>query len=409
MDGVSSLKIRSYNDEQLNEKINKNVPKTYLDKLYQKGFSAKYCYGFDSTQGSFYSFMTGLNHAHSRVSIARNSNLMDYDKEATIPSLFKKKGFRTHYFSNNYMHNPAVITDGFSRVVHDFENYDLSKLRIKEDFDDYFGAGDNNKNIFLTVHDFYTHDQNAQYSKGKYSLTMQEYDKLIYEHADLLENNLKAIKFDEKKDYLFLVSDHGMTVDSDVFRNKGNDESLWSLNSKELKARVVVNIIGPDIEKYELTSPCTLREVFYTFVDKFELSGSLNRKNLSLLRRPGQNSVFTINAGNAAINRPSRITFHQFMCITDNREKYIYQDNIGKKAEYYDLKIDLKETTPSLVSYPNMPAEFREYIESYQGTRRFTIRHIIAFISQFANKGAILFILFNFRKIPKYVISAIRR
>eukprot|EP01029_Cantina_marsupialis_P020992 TRINITY_DN49837_c1_g1_i1.p1 TRINITY_DN49837_c1_g1~~TRINITY_DN49837_c1_g1_i1.p1 ORF type:complete len:121 (-),score=3.35 TRINITY_DN49837_c1_g1_i1:36-377(-) len=112
-----------------------------------------------------------------------------------------------------------------------------------------------------------------------------------------------------------------MTVDSSVFKDKGDDESLWSLNSKELKARVLCNIIGPDVEKYEFQKPCTLRELFFTFVDKFKLSDKLNKPELNLLSKPKQEYIFSINAGNAAVKQPSRTTFHQFMCVTKDRKK----------------------------------------------------------------------------------------
>lgn len=406
IDGLSAKKVRSYNSDGENKAINKNIPLTYIDELYNQGFSAKNCYGFDNTQSSFYTFMTGLKHHNSKVSVARSCSLLDYDRNSTIPSLFKQNGFKTHYFSNNYMHNPAVLQDGFEKVICDHENYDMSNLNISEDFNDYFGI-DSGDDMFLTIHDFYTHDQNAQYSKGKYSLTTKEYEELIINNASILENNLKAIKFDKEKDYLFLISDHGMTVDSSVFKYKGDDESLWSLNSKELKSRVICNIIGSDIEPYEYENPCTLRELFYTFVDKFNLSSELNNSKLNLLKKPNQKNVFSINAGNAAIKIPSRTTFHQFMCVTEDRKKYIYQDNINRDVEYYDLNTDHNDSSPSFINYSDIPKEFKEYIEEYQNSRKLTFNHIISFIKQVTTKNHLLYIIRNYKKIPRKLLKII--
>jgi hypothetical protein len=406
MDGVSARKIRSYNNDNVNELINKNMPLTYLDKLYQEGFSAKNCYGFDTTQNSFYAFMTGLEHYNSSVSSARSCNLLDYDRTLTIPSLFKKNGYKTHYFSNNYIHNPAVLQDGYEEVIYDNENYDISSLNIPKNFNEYFGI-DNDGDLFLTIHDFYTHDQDAKYSNGKYALTTEEYEELIIEHSNILENNLKAIQFDKEKDYLFLISDHGMTVDSSVFKDKGDDESLWSINSKELKARVMCNIIGPDIKPFEFKNICTLRELFYTFVDKFQLHQEFNNSKLNLLNKPNQKFIFSLNAGNAAIKSASRITFHQFMCVTNDRKKYIYQDNIDKDVELYSLTNDIKEERPSYIKYDKIPLEFKAYIEKYQNSRQFTFNHMKSFILQFTNKNAILYLIRNYKKIPKKLLKII--
>jgi len=404
LDGISALKIRSFNNEKVNKIVNKNIPLTYIDKLYRQGFSAKYCYGFDTTQASFYAFFTGNKHYKSKVSIARDCKLLDYDRSLTIPALFKKNGFKTHYFSNNCVHNPAVLQDGFGKVVYDHENYDMKNLNIKEDFEEYFGIN-KDENLFLTIHDFYTHDQNGQYSKGKYDLTMEEYEKLIVNHANILKNNLEAIKFDKTKDYLFLISDHGMTVDSKVFKEKGDDESLWSLNSKELKSRVILNILGPDIEPFEFTNVCTLREVFFTFIDKFNLDKNLNNTELNLLNRPNQKYIFSLNGGNAAVKPPSKTTFHQFLCVSNDRQKWIYQDNFDKDIEYYDLKADFLEKNPVYLQYNELPNEFKKFIEEYQSSRSFTINYIYSLIAQNFNKNHFIFLLRNYKKIPKAILK----
>lgn len=405
MDGVSARKVRSYNSDIENDIINKNVPYTYLDKLYEKGFSTKNCYGFDTTQSSFYALMTGNKHSYTKLSVARNCNLLEYNRDLTLPALFKEKGFKTHYFSNNCVKNPAILLDGYEKKIYDYENYNLSNLDIDEDFDNFFGI-DCDQNIFVTIHDFYTHDQNAQYSKGKHSLTNLEYEKLIIEHADILKNNLKVINFNEKKDYLFLISDHGMTVDSTVYKDKGDDESLWSLNSKELKSRVVCNILGPTIEEYDYKNVCSLREIFYTFEDKFKLSEKLRKLELSLLRKPLQKYTFSLSGGNAAVKRASRTTFHQFVCIDNNKNKWIYQDNINKNAIFFDLKEDILENNPLELGFSELPSDFIKYIDDYRNKRNnFSIKKILSVLFQYTNKNHIIHIFRNYKKIPKKLVK----
>ena len=372
LDGISALKVHSCNSESVN-KANHTAGPTFIDEILKQGFFVPNCYGYDSTQASSYALYTGYNHHRSSISITYNADKF-FDLDQNLIQSFKNKGFKTHYFTNSYRFNPALILKGFDEVNFEYNAYDFNELLSSENYKDLFGLSSIEEDLFLVVHDFFTHDQKGAYEQGKLDLTNDEYNSLVVEHADVLKNNLEALKFDKNGDYLILFSDHGLTVDFHRFENPILKPKLWSLPSKELKSRTFASIIGPDIQPKIYPNTCALVDLFPTLSNLFDLPYK-ETDGEDLLNQPKRDYALSMNIGNGARKRPSQIHFHQFMCVV-GRMKWIYQDNLALQVEFYDLEQDPLEEDPQLIPLSSTPEIFRKYIHEYQQSRKWSIHAI---------------------------------
>ncbi len=100
LDGVSAMKIKSFNDKKVNDFYNKNIKETVLDELFRKSHVKKYCYGHDDTNQAMYLINSGQSIIESKISISDNPDNLTINR--WMIDLLKEKGIinKTHCFAN---------------------------------------------------------------------------------------------------------------------------------------------------------------------------------------------------------------------------------------------------------------------------------------------------------------------
>lgn len=395
IDGLSGQKIPSINSKIVNDFYSNKL--TYIDELIREGHSLSRCYGYDNTQSSLYALFTGKDIVNSQVTSTRYADLLlDYGE--TLAEKFVKAGWSTTYFSSNYSINKGIIYRGFEKLYHHFEQYDFQdgykkfpefELRVAQD------------KSFIFLHDFYTHDQNGKYSKGKTTYTEEEYQNLISGNGELLKRNLETIKFDKENDILLLFSDHGMTTGTELFDPANpNKEKLWSYNSKEFKAKILCSFIGKGIDAQldeRLFSLCDIHQTLLHLASIGESKETVFNSAFS------QTHLCLANFGNGTTVAVDRKQFRQFVCIEKN-QKFIFQDNINRPAEKYDMVNDPLEKDNINVDFANLPIYFQNYIQSYQQSRtKYSLKVILAFLNSYLNFSSIKHYFRNPEKVIRFL------
>ena len=376
MDGVSATKLTSFNNQRWNEAKNANVQANYVDELSKQSHVFKYCYGFDTTQGSMYSIFSGQSHHETPISATQDCKLLRI--RHSIMKILKDKGYKTHTFTNLYTRNMSLPLDDFDRFEFEPFKYDFSESKL----DNHFWGINNNEKLFLFIHDMYTHDQNGLYvTKKKLTLTTAEYEKLINDHSKLVEKNLEFLKFDPEQDLLVFFSDHGMTLDTSYIP-KGSaifDKeriNFWSYAGKEIKSRVFFMVRNNHIKPFVDENVCTLTDAVDYVMKLLDIQDFLSEdyKKLNAPKSAITNcaGIFPMNFLQILKRRFYDDRFYLFTYITgsgNNREKWIYQTNLNMGG-YYNLNTDFLEGNPQKISFNELPTRMKEYLKLYSKTRR---------------------------------------
>ena len=180
-----------------------------------------------------------------------------------------------------------------------------------------------NSNNLIFTHDLYTHDQNGQYSSGKFEYTEDEYLSLIKEHFEkILPQSLENIGYNPKHDNLILFSDHGMTI-GDI--KKEGKKNHWMSPSLDFKAKIFCFCFFANEEKkYIHKDACSIISINRLLRSKL-LSNGINENNIS------DNDNYIVNTGNSSLVPQNQNKLNQFAYFRkgrkQNTEKYIFQIN----------------------------------------------------------------------------------
>ena len=156
--------------------------------------------------------MTGENIYENHCDAFKLYNSFPVKKN--LATYFKDKGFKTIYYRDSAVNFPQTGFYGryFKSVTNDFDIVCRTKKHEKYSFKDFFKEKnisnllEDNKNNFFLFHDHSLHDNKIAYKNG----TPQSYLKAVNSSSKIVERNLNIIKYNEKKDILIFVSDHGL-------------------------------------------------------------------------------------------------------------------------------------------------------------------------------------------------------
>jgi len=383
VDGVSAVKVRSFNelDQQ------KFKTRTYFDEIYEEGHVFQYCYGYDTTQNSFYAIDSGQTLYETEISRSQKWRL---DVKSSFFNKLKQVGYRLHFFSNNCSLNIALPYSYFDKIKFRPYIYDLNDSDLDKKF---FGLGADKTVLF--IHDLYTHDQRGEYVLGKFHLTHQEYENLIKEQAVLLKKNLKFLKFNKKKDLLVVFSDHGLTVGTKItpksakFLLSRKRFDRWFYPGTEIKSRVMFIMVNSKIKPFINKNVCSLVDAF-DHLAKF--LGIKDYKSSEYQRFNFHREAITANFGvyprsifSIIKKRIFNERFYQFVFVKGHkkfREKWIYQLDLNKGV-YFDLAKDPYEENPIEVKFSELPKKMKIYINKYQNSRPSWVKIALFKISDF--------------------------
>ena len=272
-------------------------------------------YGFDSTALSFAALVTGTNPSDFNVLGYRNSKYLKV-KGNLIKDL-SDKNYRTVFISNNYCNNYTMFLDSFDKNFLFREQYPLPEISELK----------SSQKQVIFIHDLFTHDQNGQYSKGKFEYTMKEYEELIDAHfSDILPTSLRNLGFDNQNDDLILFSDHGMTI-GDI--TKYGSEGDWANPSLDLKSRIFCFcFFSNESERVIKDEPCTILSIHKLLKGKY-----INRTGLSDISYKKDNYI--VNIGNSSIIKQDTCKLNQlayFESSGGSYTKYIFQVNPHRAA-----------------------------------------------------------------------------
>lgn len=390
-DGISAFFLRTFNDKirQL----------TYLDRLFSRGKTYHFMYGYDNTAACFFRIFSGKE-------FIENPYTMPYDYKkfrevnALLSALNPKKSL---YYSNNFVVNRSLLTSGFTDVIHEHFNYDFSVSK-------FWNATSQRVHDFVFIHDMYTHDQRGEYAKGKWLMTTDEYLSYIEEHGHLLKKNLDVIGFDPAHDILFLFSDHGMTVDStQIPKGSGvfDAERLryWDMGSNEKKSRVFLSVISDGIapskelrpqtlfrgmhdtlnQYFGVTYESLLSRQFDTIGDcilpSFGIAPPTWTKLLSfLLHKEKVHQFFHIvSTKNHVVKHVIQPTLHKSVAYTvdhdfssNNPQRFVADEKFCRYIKRYERNRIMIPT--ALINYYKM----RQMAHSYKTEREYTIKHFFS-------------------------------
>lgn len=377
LDGVSAIKVRSFNSDKVNDHYNKKFGDTYLDELYKESYVKKYCYGFDDTNQAMYLINSGQSHIESPISLSNDPKNLRMNK--WMVDMLKEKGYikRAHCFANFYRGLDDVPWK-FDKLVHMKRTYFLEDANLPDSF--WF-----KDKTFLFILDCFTHDRGSK--EYNHHITTEEYEKFILESNNIIKKNLKFLKFDPDLDLLVMFSDHGLTLDQ-IFAPEGNllidnikmafnKERLgrWLVPGQEIKSRIIFMMRNNNIKHQVDEGVCTLQDAFAVFMKHLGFNNYLTDKakeylseNQAIIQAPG---IYPPNIFGIFRKILLNDRFYQFIHVTGKglkRKKWIYQIDTHKGV-YYDLEKDPFEQNPVYIKYKQLPQIMRQYIEEYKKTR----------------------------------------
>lgn len=338
MDGISGVAFDRLNGDETLRKSLKRDPTYNFTNIY----------GFDCSAHSFASIFLGKCPHELNILNYRTSKFLKYSH--SIFDTCVSNETKSIYVTNNYVLNHGLFLNEYDHVIIEKEKYPLSH-NIGEKINSI------PQNCFVVIHDMYTHDQNGLYSKGKFEYTIDEYNDLIQEHlTKILPQTLESIGFNNKKDDLVLISDHGMTI-GDI--NNPDIQFPWAFPSLDFKAKTICKIyLRQNTKKIRVTKPTTLLSVHQI------LTKLLSKQDIILSDIKLHNHIS--NLGNSALTKQNKSKLNQMAFFSNTKsnyfEKFIYQ--ISTNTALKTTVIDGHEDNCVEIEYESLPDPFKRIIKN---------------------------------------------
>lgn len=327
------------------EKFKKN--ENYIDQLSKNSIFFENAYGYGETYPTTFSMFTGkdiYNHYCDAWDI-----FSSFRSDINIAKYYKLKKFKTIYYRN--CEPNAALSGSYERYLNSVtSNFDVAcykKKNLKYNFNDFLHennllcARNKKENFLFLIHDFFLHDY----------AYVQTSDKKYLQATDLISENVKKnlslINYNSNKDFLFFLSDHGLTStpNDQIFFNNNLSKEKYDSYYKSLfieeKIRFTFFIKTPENIKKVIKNTIISTDVFN--VIKFMINKKKGYKNFFLkisklfrsdlfislrdaLKSPYNSSIF-------------RSLFHCHFVYIKNHKKFIYSHNYPEK---YLQQIDKK-------------------------------------------------------------------
>lgn len=208
LDGYSPLAFKKCKSFQYQKK-----KLNFLDKLSVNSVFFENAFGYGETYPTIFSMFTGKN-IYKNYCDAPNI-LFSYGKETNLGKIYKNKDFVNIYYCNKVPHYPTE--EGFYKRYNNNLTDEFDYKCLKKKYDDYNlklflkeinleNLINQKKKLFFTIHDMSLHD-NPEIYNGNINSHYKAFKKASIE----VKKNLSLIKYNEKQDTLFFLSDHGLS------------------------------------------------------------------------------------------------------------------------------------------------------------------------------------------------------
>ena len=198
-----------------NKFFNSRIKNNYINDLSKKSVLFKNCYGYGETFSVTSSMMSGKSPYELNTDSFFLFNSFKAKNELSF--YFKKKNFFNIYYSN--LSTDAKIKNNEYERYFNFVNqyFDVATIKKKNNnytFKSFFKefnlskVNSNYKNIFYLFHENSLHDDPTVYKNCNPINYMKKVDKL----SKLFKEQMKIIKYNEKTDILYFLSDHGLLM-----------------------------------------------------------------------------------------------------------------------------------------------------------------------------------------------------
>lgn len=369
--------------KSLTKKYSFKNKSNYIDKLSNKSIFFYNVYGHGETYPTTYSMFTGKN-IYETYGDAPDL-FSSFFSETNIASHYKARGFNNIFYRN--CSTDASLAGYYRRylktISKDFDIVCFKKKNNNYNFSHFLKENNltnhKNKKNFYLIHDMTLHD--AAYSK----VTLKRYVKAQNQSAEIVKKNLKLINYNPKNDYLFFLSDHGLTPhpqDKIFFDDKLKiDEynKYYHALFTDEKIKQTFFIKTPENTKinfFQKIRSETIFEIIKIFSKK-NFKNSIRNKMNSFVKK-----FYIYTSVKDSVKSPYNSNFikkifHSHFIFYKNEKKYTYSHNYPlpfleeKKNKYIFLKKN------------QVPKEFLRIINKYFSKSNFVKKFFLFFLSKF--------------------------
>jgi hypothetical protein len=352
-DGLSPTAIKNpYKKENFyfDQKINNN----FINSLAKRSTFFSNCYGGGETFSVTSSMFSGKD-PYQIYTDAFYLN-QSFKTENYLAKFFKKKKFFNIYYSNLPSNSPIIDNEyeRYFKLASQYFDIKIIKKKFKnysfDNFVEEYNIKENisqHKDIFFLIHENSFHDDPNVYKNSNPKKYLQSADKL----SKLFEYQLKKIKFDEKKDVIYFVSDHGLLLrpNDQIYLNKDlsvheyNKYYLTNLLNERLKfCFFIKNPIKKDNIIENFTIP---KNIFFyvkeNFLSKKRKLKKIKNRSIIISSKVGEQSPYN--------NFIDKKCFHnQFLYISKKKKisfsknhPNLFRDLVNNKT-LYKKEVDKK-------------------------------------------------------------------
>ena len=382
LDGLSPLAIKNKNNKNF---LGKKIKENYISKLQKNSVNFHNIYGYGETFSTTYELFTGKNiyksycdAFHLFTSFPENKNLGYY---------FKKNNFNTFLFRDPHENHPMGGFYGryFNVMKKNFDFFCVKKKNKNYSFNNFFDEKNiknflsKKNNNFFIFHDFSLHDNKKAYSDS----TPKNYLEAVDHSAKIVKSNLDLIKYNENRDTLIFLSDHGLNLKphDQLHFNKKISKEKYEAYYKNLflneKIKITCFIKSPGI-KTEVNrnyyKPNFIFSVLKNFAQKKTKKDTIN-KLVTKLKKNNKKIIISLRAANQDPYNGFFLKnyFHCFFLLLGKSKKISYSHN--HKFPYFDLNIN------RYIKKENVEANFKRTIEEYFSMKFFFSRSVLFIVS----------------------------
>ena len=382
LDGLSPLAIKNKNNKNF---LGKKIKENYISKLQKNSVNFHNIYGYGETFSTTYELFTGKNiyksycdAFHLFTSFPENKNLGYY---------FKKNNFNTFLFRDPHENHPMGGFYGryFNVMKKNFDFFCVKKKNKNYSFNNFFDEKNiknflsKKNNNFFIFHDFSLHDNKKAYSDS----TPKNYLEAVDHSAKIVKSNLDLIKYNENRDTLIFLSDHGLNLKphDQLHFNKKISKEKYEAYYKNLflneKIKITCFIKSPGI-KTEVNrnyyKPNFIFSVLKNFAQKKLKKNTIN-KLVTKLKKNNKKIIISLRAANQDPYNGFFLKnyFHCFFLLLGKSKKISYSHN--HKFPYFDLNIN------RYIKKENVEANFKRTIEEYFSMKFFFSRSALFIVS----------------------------
>lgn len=379
LDGFSPMGLKNQFSKIYKEKFKK---KNFLYRLSEKSIFFKNCYGYGETYSTTYSMVNGKNIYENYCDSPEI--FLSFKKHNSLHDFYKSQNFKTIYFRNVKPHYPM---NGFynrfnNSFAKEFDKFCLRKKSLNYDFknflvsNNYFKKYSEKFNIFYFIHDMSFHD-----NKKIYDGSIKEHYTAFEKASKTVEKNLRLINYNETKDTLFFLSDHGLSskpfnrIHTSKKINPEEYENYYKSMFVDEKIKFLFFIVSPKIRKKVITNYVKASDVFEIIKNynknKFHaffqtIKKRLDKKIIISLKN-AKGSIY----GNTLLNN----IFHFHFIKINSHGKYIYSH---KHKNNYLFE---KDNLIKIINVNKIDNEFKNIIKNYYNFKNFFIKSFLFFLS----------------------------